>query len=77
MIFLKNTCEHTYRRDSVKITDSRYIIKRVATNTNSKEIVDFYEKQQRKLKKKYEDISTQMMTDVMIYLKSVIFTGSL
>ena len=29
----------------------RYIIKKVATNTNSKEIFDFYEKKQRKLKK--------------------------
>ena len=37
--------------DPVKITVFRYIIKKVATNTNSKEIFDFYEKQQRKLKK--------------------------
>ena len=38
-------------RDPVKMTVFRYIIKKVATNTNSKEIFDFYEKQQRKLKK--------------------------
>ena len=37
--------------DPVKITVFRYIIEKVATNTNSKEIFDIYEKQQRKLKK--------------------------
>ena len=46
-------------KDPVKITDFRYIIKKVATNTNSKEIFDFYEKQQRKLKKIKKDSSTK------------------
>ena len=45
--------------DLVKITVFRYIIKKVATNTNSKEIFDFYEKQQRKLKKIKWDSSTK------------------
>ena len=36
--------------DPVEIEDFRRIIKKVATNTNSKEIFDIYEKQQRKLK---------------------------
>ena len=31
----------TTQRDPVKIADFRYIIKKVATNTNSKEILDF------------------------------------
>ena len=34
-----------FLRDPVKITVFRYIIKKVTTNTNSKEIFDFYEKQ--------------------------------
>ena len=37
--------------DPVQITDIRYIIKRVATNTNSKEFFEFYEQQQIELKK--------------------------
>ena len=45
--------------DPVKITVLRYIIKKVATNTNSKEIFDFYENQQRKLKKQKKDSSTK------------------
>ena len=37
---------------TVKVRGPRYFMKRVATKTNSKEMFDFDEQQQRKLKKK-------------------------
>ena len=50
-------------RDPVKITVFRYIMKKVATNTNSKEIFDFYDKQ-RKLKKIKKGQFYEKRTDV-------------
>ena len=48
----------------MKITVFRYIIKKVANNTNSKEIFDFYEKQQRKLKEIKRGQFYEIRTDV-------------
>ena len=39
-----------YSSDPVKVRGLRYNMKRVATNTNSKDIFDFDKQQQRKLK---------------------------
>ena len=55
VIFLSEEMQHRwglFLNDPVKFRGFRYIMKRVATNTNSKESFDFYKKQQRKLKKK-------------------------
>ena len=38
---------------TVKVRGPRYFMKRVATKTNSKEMFDFDEQQQRKLKKRF------------------------
>ena len=52
------------------MTVFRYIIKKVATNMNSKEIIDFYEKQQRKLKKIKRGRAYEKRTDVRTYFMS-------
>ena len=62
---------------TVKVRGPRYFMKRVATKTNSKEMFDFDEQQQRKLKKRFRKLKVDTFMEKIDTLSHIIHVKSL